>query len=163
MAKIPSLPLKPQLHLENPYGWYPTVEESSIKYEISDEVDELEIATEYLTEEQQLLQDEEVLRETLEKEARHKKEWEEKVKQEKAHDELFRPSTPQSSSRSTLNQGKAVCLNCMLLAEWIKTLEAKIKILKGTLEMEKHPDNHTVESTAILYELYNDIGRFDLE
>ncbi|GKB30724.1 hypothetical protein Tco_0870125 [Tanacetum coccineum] len=44
----------------------------------------------YLTEkeQQQQLLDEEALRETLEEEARAKKEWEGKIKQEQAHDEL---------------------------------------------------------------------------
>ncbi|GKB84583.1 hypothetical protein Tco_0956855, partial [Tanacetum coccineum] len=87
------------------------------------------------------------------------------------------PSTPQSSypgpsthpsyyrepSGFAPSHGEAECLNCKFLAEMIKTLEAKIKILKGTLEMERHPENHTFESTAILHELYNDMGRLGLE
>nr|GEW59424.1 hypothetical protein [Tanacetum cinerariifolium] len=46
----------------------------------------------YLTkkEHQQLLLDEEALREKLEKQARAEKEWEKIIKQEQAHDELFR-------------------------------------------------------------------------
>ncbi|GKA69111.1 phospholipase-like protein [Tanacetum coccineum] len=74
-----------------------------------------------------------------------------------------RPSTPPSPSRSAPNHGKIVCLNCKFLAERIKTLEEKINILEGTLEMERHPENHTFDSTAILHELYNDMGRFGLE
>ncbi|GJZ43399.1 hypothetical protein Tco_0590654 [Tanacetum coccineum] len=66
-------------------------------------------------------------------------------------------------SGSALNLGKAECSNCKFLAEKIKTLEAKIKILEGTLEMERHPENHTLESAAILHELYNDIGKLGLE
>ncbi|GJR26491.1 hypothetical protein Tco_1102723 [Tanacetum coccineum] len=85
------------------------------------------------------------------------------------------PSTPPSSSlgpstrpsysplRSTLNLGKAECSNCNFLAEKIKALETKIKILEGTLEMERHPENHTLESAAILHELYNDIGKLGLD
>nr|GEX83147.1 hypothetical protein [Tanacetum cinerariifolium] len=83
------------------------------------------------------------------------------------------PSTPQSSSPGPLtrlsysskpygsasSQGKAECLNCKLLAERIKTLEAKIKILEETLEMKRHYENHTFDSTTILHELYNDMGR----
>ncbi|GKB60641.1 hypothetical protein Tco_0916827 [Tanacetum coccineum] len=60
-------------------------------------VDEHEIGDEYLTdgyltekEQQQLLLDEEALRETLEEEARAEKECEERIRQEQAHDELFR-------------------------------------------------------------------------
>ncbi|GJV30578.1 F-box domain containing protein [Tanacetum coccineum] len=64
---------------------------------------------------------------------------------------------------STMNVGKAECSNCKFLAEKIKTLEAKIKILEGTLEMERHPENHTIESAAILHELFNDMGKLGLE
>nr|GEU97536.1 hypothetical protein [Tanacetum cinerariifolium] len=42
--------------------------------------------------------------------------------------------------RSALNLGKAECSNCMFLAEKIKTLETKIKILEAILEMERHPE-----------------------
>ncbi|GJY49726.1 hypothetical protein Tco_0439682 [Tanacetum coccineum] len=87
------------------------------------------------------------------------------------------PSTPQSSSPvpstrpsyspepsgSAPSHEEAECLNCKFLVERIKTLEAKIKILDRTLEMERHPENHTFESTAILHELYNDMGRLGLE
>ncbi|GKC93717.1 phospholipase-like protein [Tanacetum coccineum] len=73
------------------------------------------------------------------------------------------PSTPLSPFRSAPNHGKAVCPNSKFLAERIKTLAAKIKILEGILEMERHPENHTFDSTTILHELYNDMGRFGLE
>ncbi|GKA68065.1 hypothetical protein Tco_0767982 [Tanacetum coccineum] len=72
------------------------------------------------------------------------------------------PSTPPCPSRSTPNHEKAMCLNCKFLAERIKTLEEKIKILEGTLEKERQPENHTFDSTSILHELYNDMGRFGL-
>ncbi|GJS81123.1 hypothetical protein Tco_0747668 [Tanacetum coccineum] len=84
------------------------------------------------------------------------------------------PSTPPNSSlgpstrpsysplRSTLNLGKVECSNCNFLAEKIKALEMKIKIQEGTLVMERHPEN-TLESTAILHELYNDIGKLGLD
>nr|GEU33234.1 hypothetical protein [Tanacetum cinerariifolium] len=68
-----------------------------------------------------------------------------------------RPSYYAGTSRSAMNVRKAECSNCKFLAEKIKTLEAKIKILKGTLEMERHPKNHTIKSAAILHELYNDM------
>nr|GEZ88555.1 protein NRT1/ PTR FAMILY 1.1-like [Tanacetum cinerariifolium] len=88
-----------------------------------------------------------------------------------------RPSTPQSSSSGPLtrlsyslkpygsasSQGKAECLNCKLLAERIKTLEANIKILEETLKMKRHHEKHTFDSTTILHELYNDMGRLGLE
>nr|GEU86618.1 hypothetical protein [Tanacetum cinerariifolium] len=69
--------------LMSPISLFPTVEES---------VDEHEIADEYLTEkeQQQLLLDEEALRETLEEQARAEKERKERMRQEQTHDELFR-------------------------------------------------------------------------
>nr|GEW78394.1 hypothetical protein [Tanacetum cinerariifolium] len=74
-----------------------------------------------------------------------------------------RPSYFSGPSGSALNLGKAECSNCKFLAKKIKTLEAKIKILEGTLEMKMHPENHTLESDVILYELYNDMGKLGLE
>ncbi|GJR94678.1 hypothetical protein Tco_0266852 [Tanacetum coccineum] len=47
--------------------------------------------------------------------------------------ELWVPTT-----KSALNLRKLECLNCMFLAEKIKALETKIKILEATLEMERH-------------------------
>ncbi|GKD19546.1 hypothetical protein Tco_1208704 [Tanacetum coccineum] len=73
-----------------PISSFPTIEESADEHEIYDG---------YLTEkkQQQLLLDEEALRETLEKEAGAAKELEERIKmleeearKEQAHDELFR-------------------------------------------------------------------------
>ncbi|GJU20138.1 F-box associated domain containing protein [Tanacetum coccineum] len=45
----------------------------------------------------------------------------------------------------------------------IKTLEARIRILEGQLEMERHPENHTLESAAILHEIYNGMGNLNME
>nr|GEV18584.1 phospholipase-like protein [Tanacetum cinerariifolium] len=75
------------------------------------------------------------------------------------------PSTRPSYSplRSILNLKKAECSNCNFLAEKINVLETKIKILEGTLEMERDPENHTHESAAIFHELYNDIGKLSLD
>nr|GEU92472.1 ARID DNA-binding domain-containing protein [Tanacetum cinerariifolium] len=62
--------------------------------------------------------------------------------------------TPQSySSGSSRN---AECSNC-------KHLLDKIMILKETVEMYMHPEQHTVNSAAILHEVYNDMGKLDLE
>ncbi|GJR50202.1 hypothetical protein Tco_1400723 [Tanacetum coccineum] len=72
------------------------------------------------------------------------------------------PSTRPSYSPGK-NLGKAKCSNCKFFAEKIKTLEAKIKILEGALEMEWHPEKHILESAAILHELYNDMGKLGLE
>ncbi|GJR95369.1 hypothetical protein Tco_0267543 [Tanacetum coccineum] len=67
----------------SPISSFPTVDES---------IDEHEIGDEYLTkkQQQQLALDEEALRETLEEEARAEKKWDEKIRQDRAHDELFR-------------------------------------------------------------------------
>ncbi|GKA17637.1 hypothetical protein Tco_0697474 [Tanacetum coccineum] len=63
-------------------------------------------------------------------------------------------STPQSySPRSSKN---AECSNC-------KHLLDKITVLKATVEMYMHPEQHTVNSAALLHEIYNDIGKLDLE
>ncbi|GJT62807.1 hypothetical protein Tco_1006340 [Tanacetum coccineum] len=64
---------------------------------------------------------------------------------------------------TVMNLRKTECSNCKFLAEKIKTLEAKIKILEGALEMKRHPEKHTLESAAILHELYNDMGKLGLE
>ncbi|GKB74936.1 hypothetical protein Tco_0936348 [Tanacetum coccineum] len=74
-----------------------------------------------------------------------------------------RPSYSLGTSRSAHNLGKAECSNCKFLAKKIKTLEAKIKILEGALEMKRHPEKHTLESAAILHELYIDMGKIGLE
>nr|GEU71285.1 hypothetical protein [Tanacetum cinerariifolium] len=60
-------------------------------------------------------------------------------------------------------RNKADCSNSIFFAEKIKALETKIKILEGTQEMERHPENHTLESAAILHELYNDIRKIGLD
>nr|GEW97429.1 bifunctional riboflavin kinase/FMN phosphatase [Tanacetum cinerariifolium] len=57
------------------------------EYEIGDEYSYMDIS---LREQQQQLLDEEALRETLEEEAKAEKELDERIKQEQAHDELFR-------------------------------------------------------------------------
>ncbi|GKE24906.1 phospholipase-like protein [Tanacetum coccineum] len=74
-----------------------------------------------------------------------------------------RPSFSPRSSRSAQNLEKAECSNCKFLAEKIKTLEVKIKILEGVLEMERHPEKHTLDSAAILHELYNEMGKLSME
>ncbi|GKD74055.1 phospholipase-like protein [Tanacetum coccineum] len=73
------------------------------------------------------------------------------------------PSYSAGTSRSAMNVRKDECSNCKFLAGKIKTLEEKIKILEGALEMERHPENHTIDSAAILHELYNDMGKHSLE
>nr|GEV62882.1 hypothetical protein [Tanacetum cinerariifolium] len=61
-----------------------------------------------------------------------------------------RPSTHRSYSLGPSEN--ADCLNYKLLI-------GKIKVLEATLEMYMHSENHTLDSTALLHELYNDMGQ----
>nr|GFC46915.1 hypothetical protein [Tanacetum cinerariifolium] len=64
------------------------------------------------------------------------------------------PSTPQSySPRYSKN---AECSNC-------KHLLGKITVLKATVKMHMHQEQHTLNSAALLHEVYNDIGKLSLE
>ncbi|GKD98032.1 hypothetical protein Tco_1381929, partial [Tanacetum coccineum] len=45
----------------------------------------------------------------------------------------------------------------------IKTLEARISVLEGQLEMERHPENHTLESAGILHEIYQGMRNLNME
>nr|GFA84669.1 hypothetical protein [Tanacetum cinerariifolium] len=63
-------------------------------------------------------------------------------------------STPPSySSRSSKN---AECSNC-------KHLHGKISVLNATMNMHMHPEQHTVNSAALLHEVLNDMEKLDLE
>nr|GEW08103.1 hypothetical protein [Tanacetum cinerariifolium] len=42
-------------------------------------------------------------------------------------------------------------------------LAGKIKVLDATLEMEIHPENHTLDSATQLHELYNDMEKLGLK
>ncbi|GJY72060.1 hypothetical protein Tco_0475763 [Tanacetum coccineum] len=64
------------------------------------------------------------------------------------------PSTPLSDSpRPSRN---AECSNCKLLL-------GKIKVLEATIEMYMHPEQHTLNSTTLLHEVCNDMGKLGLE
>ncbi|GKD36429.1 hypothetical protein Tco_1251938 [Tanacetum coccineum] len=64
------------------------------------------------------------------------------------------PSTPQSHPSGTSRN--AWCSN-------FKHLLGKIKLLEATLKMYMHPEQHTRNSTALLHEVYNDMGNLGLE
>nr|GEV68210.1 hypothetical protein [Tanacetum cinerariifolium] len=64
------------------------------------------------------------------------------------------PSTPPNySSGSSKN---AECSN-------YKHLCGKISVLKATMNMHMHPEQHTVNSAALLYEVLNEMEKLDLE
>ncbi|GJU27506.1 hypothetical protein Tco_1166127 [Tanacetum coccineum] len=66
-------------------------------------------------------------------------------------------------TRSAQNLGIGKCSNCKFLAERIKTLEARISVLEGQLEMARHPENHTLESAGILHEIYQGMRNLNME
>ncbi|GJV12136.1 hypothetical protein Tco_1353677 [Tanacetum coccineum] len=72
-------------------------------------------------------------------------------------------SRPSHSPRYAQNLGMAECSNCKFLAERIKTLEARISVLEGQLEMARHPENHTLESAGILHEIYQGMRNLNME
>ncbi|GJW56252.1 hypothetical protein Tco_0102983 [Tanacetum coccineum] len=63
-------------------------------------------------------------------------------------------STPQSYSPGTSRN--AECSNC-------KHLLDKITVLEATVDMYMHPEQHTVNSAALFHEVYNNMGKLDLE
>ncbi|GJZ11705.1 glucan endo-1,3-beta-glucosidase-like protein [Tanacetum coccineum] len=63
-------------------------------------------------------------------------------------------STPQSYSPGTSRN--AQCSNC-------KHLLDKITVLEATVDMYMHPEQHTVNSAALFHEVYNNMGKLDLE
>ncbi|GKD74497.1 hypothetical protein Tco_1332779 [Tanacetum coccineum] len=59
-------------------------------------------------------------------------------------------STPQSYSPGTSRN--AECSNF-----------GKITVLEATMEMYMHPEEHTLNSAALLHKVYNDMGKIGLE
>nr|GEY02379.1 hypothetical protein [Tanacetum cinerariifolium] len=64
------------------------------------------------------------------------------------------PSTPPSYSSGPSRN--AECANYQLLI-------GKLQVHEPTLEMYMHLEKHTIDSTALLHELYNDMRKFSLE
>nr|GEV79032.1 hypothetical protein [Tanacetum cinerariifolium] len=62
--------------------------------------------------------------------------------------------TPQSYSPGTSRNAK--CSNC-------KNLLDKITVLEATVDMYRNPEQHTVNSAALFHEVYNNMGKLDLE
>ncbi|GKC09967.1 replication protein A 70 kDa DNA-binding subunit B [Tanacetum coccineum] len=65
-----------------------------------------------------------------------------------------RASTPPSYSLGTSRN--AECSNC-------KHLPYKITVLEETVDMYMHPKQHTINLAALFHEVYNNIGKLDLE
>ncbi|GKB48160.1 hypothetical protein Tco_0898913 [Tanacetum coccineum] len=63
-------------------------------------------------------------------------------------------STPQSYSPGSSRNVE--CSNC-------KHLLDKITVLEEIVEMYMHPEQHTVNSAALLHKVYNDMGKLNLE
>ncbi|GJR94125.1 hypothetical protein Tco_0266299 [Tanacetum coccineum] len=63
------------------------------------------------------------------------------------------PSTPQSYSLGPSKN--AECSNC-------KHLLGKIMVLEATMEMYMHLEQHTLNSAALLHEVYKDMGKLSL-
>ncbi|GJX87174.1 hypothetical protein Tco_0339188 [Tanacetum coccineum] len=65
-----------------------------------------------------------------------------------------RPSTPTNYYLGSSRNGE--CSN-------YKYLRGKISILKATIEMHMHPEQHTVNSAALFPEVLNEMEKLDLE
>ncbi|GJY91385.1 hypothetical protein Tco_0881012 [Tanacetum coccineum] len=65
-----------------------------------------------------------------------------------------RASTPPSYSLGTSRN--AECSKC-------KHLLDKITVHEATVDMYMHPEQHTVNSAALFHEVYNNMGKLDLE
>ncbi|GKA63452.1 hypothetical protein Tco_0763058 [Tanacetum coccineum] len=74
------------------------------------------------------------------------------------------PSTPPSYSSGPLtptnyslgSSRNAECSNCT-------HLRGKISVLKATMDMHMHPEQHTVNSAALFHEVLNEMEKLDLE
>ncbi|GJW66231.1 hypothetical protein Tco_0120655 [Tanacetum coccineum] len=64
------------------------------------------------------------------------------------------PSTPPNYSQGSSRNVE--CSNC-------KDLRGKISVLKATMDMHMHPEQHIVNSAALLHEVLNEMEKLDLE
>ncbi|GJZ58808.1 hypothetical protein Tco_0614624 [Tanacetum coccineum] len=72
------------------------------------------------------------------------------------HAYSHRSFKPQSYSRELQANAEGVLPNCM---HWLDT----ITVLEATVDMYMHPEKHTVNSAALFHEVYNNMGKLDLE
>nr|GFA56306.1 hypothetical protein [Tanacetum cinerariifolium]GFC26914.1 hypothetical protein [Tanacetum cinerariifolium] len=64
------------------------------------------------------------------------------------------PSTPPNYSPGSSRN--AECSNC-------KHLRGKISVLNATMNMHMHPEQHIINSAALLHEVLNEMEKLDLE
>ncbi|GJS75930.1 hypothetical protein Tco_0725811 [Tanacetum coccineum] len=64
------------------------------------------------------------------------------------------PSTPTNYSLGSSRNGE--CSNC-------KHLHGKISVLKATMDMHMHPEQHTVNLAALFHEVLKEMKKLDLE
>nr|GEY93191.1 hypothetical protein [Tanacetum cinerariifolium] len=67
---------------------------------------------------------------------------------------LAGPSTPPNYSPESLRN--AECSNC-------KHLHGKISVLKATMNMHMHPEQHIINSAALLHEVLIEMEKLELE
>ncbi|GJS21929.1 hypothetical protein Tco_0450561 [Tanacetum coccineum] len=75
-------------------------------------------------------------------------------KEDRLRDLMSSPGAP-SAGPSTPSRN-AECSNC-------KQLRGRISVLKATMEMHMHPEQHTLNSAALLHEVLNEMEKLDLE
>nr|GEV54913.1 hypothetical protein [Tanacetum cinerariifolium] len=68
----------------------------------------------------------------------------------------YSPGASTSQSYFLGTSRNAECSNC-------KHLLDKITVLEATVDMYMHPEQHTVNSSALFHEVYNNMGKLDLE
>ncbi|GKA65082.1 hypothetical protein Tco_0764789 [Tanacetum coccineum] len=70
--------------------------------------------------------------------------------------QIFSPTPSMPPNYYGGSSSNTECSNC-------KHLLGRIKVLQATLEMYMHPKQHTLDSTALLYDLDNDMEKISLE
>nr|GEX42449.1 hypothetical protein [Tanacetum cinerariifolium] len=68
----------------------------------------------------------------------------------------YSPGALTTQSYSLGTSRNAECSNC-------KHLLDKITILEATMDMYMHPEQHILNSAALFHEVYNNMGKLDLE
>ncbi|GKD36031.1 hypothetical protein Tco_1251540, partial [Tanacetum coccineum] len=69
---------------------------------------------------------------------------------------IYSPGPSMPTNYSLGSSRNAECSNC-------KYLRRKISVLKAKIDMHMHPEQHTVNSAALLYEVLNEMEKLDLE